>query len=62
MVDAIGISSFFSLWIFGGALSIDATTTAFIGLTLLLLTSVLTWEDVKGEKEHGIPSFGLPFW
>ncbi|WP_267401582.1 MULTISPECIES: anion permease [unclassified Chryseobacterium] len=39
-----------ALWIFGGALSIDATTTAFIGLTLLLLTSVLTWEDVKSEK------------
>ncbi|WPO92136.1 anion permease [Chryseobacterium sp. HR92] len=39
-----------ALWIFGGAFSIDATTTAFIGLTLLLLTSVLTWEDVKGEK------------
>lgn len=38
------------LWIFGGALSIDATTTAFIGLTLLLLASVLTWEDVKSEK------------
>jgi len=38
------------LWIFGGALSIDATTTAFIGLTLLLITSVLTWEDVKSEK------------
>lgn len=38
------------LWIFGGSLSIDATTTAFIGLTLLLLTSVLTWEDVKSEK------------
>lgn len=39
-----------ALWIFGGALSIDATTTAFIGLTMLLLTSVLTWEDVKAEK------------
>ncbi|WP_326984762.1 anion permease [Chryseobacterium sp. MYb264] len=39
-----------ALWIFGSALSIDATTTAFIGLTLLLLTSVLTWEDVKSEK------------
>ena len=39
-----------ALWIFGASLSIDATTTAFIGLTLLLLTSVLTWEDVKGEK------------
>ena len=38
------------LWIFGSALSIDATTTAFIGLTLLLLTSVLTWEDIKSEK------------
>lgn len=38
------------LWIFGGNLSIDATTTAFIGLTFLLLTSVLTWEDVKSEK------------
>lgn len=39
-----------ALWIFGGTLSIDATTTAFIGLTMLLLTSVLTWEDVKAEK------------
>lgn len=38
------------LWIFGGNLSIDATTTAFIGLIFLLLTSVLTWEDVKSEK------------
>lgn len=39
-----------ALWIFGGSLSIDATTAAFIGLTMLLLTSVLTWEDVKAEK------------
>lgn len=39
-----------ALWIFGASLSIDATTTAFIGLTMLLLTSVLTWEDVKAEK------------
>ncbi len=38
------------LWILGDKLSIDATTTAFIGLSLLLLTSVLTWEDVKSEK------------
>ncbi len=39
-----------SLWIFGDTLSVDATTTAFIGLSVLLLTSVLTWEDVKSEK------------
>jgi DASS family divalent anion:Na+ symporter len=38
------------LWISGDSISVDATTTAFIGLSFLLLTSVLTWEDVKGEK------------
>lgn len=39
-----------ALWIFGDKLSIDATTTAFVGLSILLLTSVLTWEDIKSEK------------
>ncbi|WP_106915838.1 anion permease [Chryseobacterium aurantiacum] len=38
------------LWIFGSKLHIDAASAAFIGLTLLLLTSVLSWEDVKSEK------------
>ena len=38
------------LWITGDLFSMDATTTAFIGLTVLLLTSVLTWDDVKSEK------------
>lgn len=38
------------LWITGDLFTIDATTTAFIGLAILLLTSVLTWEDVKSEK------------
>lgn len=32
------------------SLSVDATTTAFIGLTALILTGVLTWEDVLKEK------------
>lgn len=39
-----------SLWISGDLFTIDATTTAFIGLSILLLTSVLTWDDVKSEK------------
>lgn len=39
-----------TLWITGDIFSMDATTTAFIGLAILLLTSVLTWEDVKSEK------------
>ena len=38
------------LWVTGDIFKIDATTTAFIGLTILLLTQVLTWEDVKAEK------------
>ena len=36
--------------ILGDAFSIDATTTAFLGLTVLILTGVLTWEDVLKEK------------
>lgn len=38
------------LWITGDLFGIDATTTAFIGLVFLLLSQVLTWEDVKAEK------------
>ncbi|SFW70049.1 divalent anion:Na+ symporter, DASS family [Sinomicrobium oceani] len=38
------------LWIFGETVHIDATTTALLGLCFLLLTRVLTWEDVKSEK------------
>lgn len=37
-------------WIFSNKLDIDSTTTAFIGLTLLILTDVLSWDDIKGEK------------
>jgi len=39
------------LWIFGGRVNIDATTAAFAGLALLLLSGVLTWKDVTGEHE-----------
>lgn len=34
----------------GKAYAVDATTTAFIGLSLLLLSGVLTWDDVLKEK------------
>jgi divalent anion:Na+ symporter, DASS family len=38
------------LWIFAKQLGdINATTSAFVGLGALLLTGVLTWEDVKTE-------------
>jgi divalent anion:Na+ symporter, DASS family len=39
-----------ALWVFGdNAFGIGATLAAMIGLALLLLTTVLTWEDVKRE-------------
>ncbi|SFZ98761.1 2-oxoglutarate/malate translocator [hydrothermal vent metagenome] len=38
------------LWIFGKNLGIHSTTTALIGLSSLIITGVLTWDDVKGEK------------
>lgn len=47
------VATFFillGLWIFGDLFRIDATTAALIGLCILLLSSVLTWEDVKSEK------------
>ena len=37
-------------WLFGPSWKIDPTTTAFLGLSLLLLTGVLSWEDVIREK------------
>lgn len=40
------------LWTLGDVLAgITATTTALIGLSVLLLVSVLTWEDVKTETQ-----------
>ena len=38
------------LWIFGDKLGVDPTTASFVGLSVLLLSGVLSWEDVKSEK------------
>ncbi|ATH94690.1 anion permease [Bacillus glycinifermentans] len=38
------------LWILGSRANIDATTTALIGLSVLFLTQVLTWDDIKKEQ------------
>jgi DASS family divalent anion:Na+ symporter len=37
------------LWILGSQLKIDATSTAFIGLGVLLFSGVITWKDVTAE-------------
>ncbi|MFT8608340.1 MAG: anion permease [Liquorilactobacillus nagelii] len=38
------------LWVLGSTFAIDATLTAFIALSLLLLSGVLNWEDILHEK------------
>ncbi len=39
-----------TLWILAGVLEIHVTTTALLGLAVLLLTGVLTWNDILAEK------------
>ncbi len=38
------------LWVGGDAWGINATTAAFVGVSVLLLTGVLTWDDMLREK------------
>lgn len=38
------------MWVGGSALGIHSTAAAFIGLSVLLLTGVLSWDDIKSEK------------
>lgn len=49
MVGIFALMLFF--WIFGSRWHIEATTTALVGVCLLLLTKVLSWEDILNEKE-----------
>jgi len=37
------------LWVLSGPLNLHTTATALLGLVVLLLTGVLTWDDVLGE-------------
>ncbi|HLD96050.1 MAG TPA: DASS family sodium-coupled anion symporter, partial [Alphaproteobacteria bacterium] len=39
------------LWIKGEAYGISSTLTALLGLTLLILTNILNWDDILNEKE-----------
>lgn len=52
--EVLMISTFFVvliLWVFGEAWGVHATAAAMIGLSVLLLTGVLKWQDCVKEKE-----------
>lgn len=38
------------VWLSGDAYQLNATSSAFIGLSILLVTGVLAWQDVLAEK------------
>ena len=38
------------LWIFGGMLNVDAVTAAILGLSVLLVTGVVTWKECLAES------------
>lgn len=38
-------------WIFGEHFSLDSTSVALMGISLLIVTGVLTWTDIKQEHE-----------
>ena len=37
------------LWIFGGAMGINAVAAALLGLSILLITNVVKWKDCLGK-------------
>lgn len=49
------------LWIFGSKIGIDSTTTALLGLSALLVTKVLSFEDMLKEKDawHTLTWFAI---
>lgn len=38
------------LWIFGGKIGVDAVTAAILGLSILLITGVVTWKECLAES------------
>ncbi|KAG5566274.1 hypothetical protein RHGRI_002018 [Rhododendron griersonianum] len=38
------------LWVFGGVLNVDAVTAAILGLSVLLITGVVTWKECLAES------------
>lgn len=48
MLSTLGLLLF--LWMLGDKIGVDATSAAFLGLGILLISGVLTWEDILSEK------------
>lgn len=51
IVMAVVFLSMVVLWISGESLQISATTTAILGLSVVLITNIINWNDVLNETE-----------
>jgi len=51
IIMALTFVTLLGLWMFGGPLGIKDTLAGLIGIVILLLTKVLTWDDVAKEHE-----------
>ncbi|KAI3928622.1 hypothetical protein MKW98_024223 [Papaver atlanticum] len=49
IIMAITLVLTVGLWIFGGMLGVDAVTAAILGLSILLITGVVTWKECLAE-------------
>ncbi|KAG0458418.1 hypothetical protein HPP92_023575 [Vanilla planifolia] len=49
IIMAITLLVTVGLWIFGGMLNVDAVTAAILGLSILLVTGVVTWKECLSE-------------
>ncbi|KAL9234773.1 hypothetical protein vseg_009602 [Gypsophila vaccaria] len=50
IIMAITLLLTVGLWVFGGVLNIDAVTAAILGLSVLLVTGVVTWKECLAES------------
>lgn len=50
MLILLNCKSQVGLWIFGSVLNVDAVTAAILGLSVLLVTGVVTWKECLAES------------
>lgn len=58
IITACTFMSLIVLWVFEKQVGINATTTAIMGVCILLLTGVLSWNDILNEK----PAWDIFIW
>lgn len=50
LIMILAFATLIILWIFGSHIGVDSTVAAFFGLSILLISGVLTWNDILNEK------------